>query len=74
MDLFDNLNELSFEEAKSSLMEAVEDAQFDSVETILDDNGEETVALRFSNGTLLILTEFYVVREFKLGPSDGYIN
>lgn len=74
MDLFDNLNEMTFEQAKTALMEAVDDSEFTGVETVMDDEGEETVGLRFSNGTLLILTEFYVIRDFRLGKFDGDIN
>lgn len=74
MDLFDSFNEMTFEQAKTALMDAIDDSEFTGVETILDDEGDETVGLRFSNGTLLILTEFFVIKEFKLGGNDGYIN
>jgi hypothetical protein len=57
----DSLNEITFAQAKSALMDAIGDAEFVGVETILDDEGDETIGLRFSNDTLLLINEFYII-------------
>jgi len=65
-ELFNLENHVGFAQMKSLLMEELAEATVASVDTILDDNGEESLSIGFDNGARLILEAFYVLKRDEL--------
>lgn len=57
---------VGFNQMKSLLMDELAEASVASVDTILDDLGNESLSIGFDNGSRLILEEFYLIRRDEL--------